>query len=373
VDQFRPKASTQLTAVKAGQGLRSGDEFVCDEAGRARFKLDGNGAVLLGPRARIHFLNTSEERAPQIRLLKGELGIERGTRLPSATDWVVLCGPWRVRITPETKLYVKMNPETTTPPVVSVLIGVAHVGLSEGQGDISLAAGQKATLSGDVPTVEKKAALPEWRADLCTVEELREMISGISQVVERNSQGLLVELKYGFGRTSLGNDWRPQKNSPLLSINGGVLHIPNGSRCRLAALLAAPLEVEATVSANAPKNCPWGLALQCGEKKNLSLDLGKEAVLNVNVKPVPRVARIGYRTSSQAAERVRLTVTPKGEGEAILSTAAGKTQPVPVPKKLLQAGTLQIEALSEGLTLDGLRIQGVLPREWIFEHLKLSD
>jgi len=307
--------------------------------------------------------------------MKGELGIERGTAASGAPDWMVSCdrGRWNIRVTAETHLYLRIPPEATAePPVLSVLFGVAHLSLPGRQGEVQLAAGQTAQLDGDTPDIGKKAALPDWRADLCSEKELGEMLNGISQVIDRTPEGPRVELTYGFGRTSLGNDWRSKKDGPPLTVQGGVLRIPNGSRCVLNARLAAPLQIEATVSADVPADCPWGLAFQCGEKQCLSLDLGKEAVLNVNAKPVPRVARMAYRTVAQTAERIRLDISADKEGEAILSTAAGKTQALPVPKKLLTPGTLQIQALGEGLTLDGLRIQGVLPRAWVLKHMTLK-
>lgn len=370
VEQFRPKASTQLTIVKAAQGFRSGDEFLCDEAGRARFDLEGGGSVLLGPMARIRFMHSSKEGSPRIGLLKGELGIERGARAPGVSDWVVVCDQWHVRITPDSRVYFKIQPDSAiNAPVVTVVVGVVHIGIQGKTEKMALASGQSTTLSSDAPTIEKTASMPDWRADLYNEDELRKTVSGIAKVVERNAQGLLVELSYGFGRTSLGDDWRPEKDSPRPSVKAGVLHFPNGTRCILNIPLAAPLEVEATVSASVPQDCPWGLALQRNEKKCLSLDLGKEAVLSIGAKPVPRVARIGYRTNAQTEERVRLSVSDKEGGEAILSTSGEKAKPLAVPEKLLEPSTLRIEALGEGLTLDGLRVRGVLPREWLLKNV----
>jgi hypothetical protein len=114
------------------------------------------------------------------------------------------------------------------------------------------------------------------------------------------------------------------------------------------------------------------LSLLSGEAGRITLDLGTEAVLSVQTKPVPRLARLGYRTTPQAAERIRIEVKADGEGEALLTIGAEKAQPLPVPQKMLEGGEVRIETMGEGLVLDGLRLQGILPREWLLKKLQTT-
>jgi hypothetical protein len=100
------------------------------------------------------------------------------------------------------------------------------------------------------------------------------------------------------------------------------------------------------------------------------VDLGKEAVLQVHVKPHPRAARVEYRNRTQAAERVSLEVHTEGlESQAVLATATGRTPPLPLPKDFEGPGDVWIQALGEGLVLDGLKVTGLLPREWLRKRL----
>jgi len=100
------------------------------------------------------------------------------------------------------------------------------------------------------------------------------------------------------------------------------------------------------------------------------VDLGKEAVLQVHVKPHPRAARVEYRNRPQAAERVSLEVRTEGlESQALLATATGRTPPLPLPKGFEGPGEVWMQSLGEGLVLDGLKVTGLLPREWLRKRL----
>lgn len=370
VEQFRPQGGTQYTAVKPGQGIRSGDEFLNDDAGRARLTLK-SGNVFLGPQARVRFLPSMQENAPQLRLLKGEVALERGLEGAELADWILECGAWRVRIPPATRARFLVNPELpSAPPALHVLTGAVHVGLPGRMEEAKVTEGQQAVLSGDAPSIKPGAQWPAWRADLCDEKELSSVLNGLAKVVACHPKGLLVELNYGLGQSKRTGDWRCEKDP--IADDGGLLRFPNRARCVLNAPLAAPLTVEATVNANVPKECPWSVSLLSGEAGRITLDLGNEAVLSVQTKPVPRVARLGYRATPQTAERVRVEVKEDGEGEALLAIGAEKAQPLPVPQKMLDGGEVRIEVMGEGLVLDGLRIRGVLPREWLLKMLQAA-
>ena len=305
------------------------------------------------------------------REASGSSHVERDRDGAAQSDWTVECGAWRVRVPTGTRVRFWSNPElAATPPSLQVLRGAVHVGLPGRLEEARVDEGQQALLSGDAPVVKAGVEWPAWRADLCDEKELAGFLNGVAKIVACHPRGLLLELGYGYGQSKRTGDWRGEKEGQALADDGGVLRLPHRTRFVLKVPLGAPLTVEATVSANVPRECAWGLSLLNGEAGSLALDMGNEAVLSVQGKPVPRVVRLGYRAAPQMAERVRVEVREDGEGSALLACGTEKAQPLPVPAKMLEAGEVRIEALGEGLVLDGLLLQGVVPREWLLNKLK---
>jgi len=378
VEQFYRKAGQNWTAATAGQPVHANDAFATGDDGRARFELAGGGAVLLGPASELRFL-PSDEPIPVLcaELAKGEAGVERPAGDAAAPAWVLRCPALSVRLPPGARAYLTMPKDLAAAPcTVTVVQGQANVAAGR-SATVTVKAGETATLKKD--KLESASApggaasgLPAWRADLLDEAELGAWISGAVRITGRRSDGLLVELSYGFGRAEGLEDWRCEKSGKRLAAGSrGGVQVPSDARFTLAFPLAVPAGVEAAVNAETPKDNQWAFAVLEHAGGRVSVDLGKEAVLQVDVKPHPRAARLEYRNRPQAAERVSLEVRTEGlESQAVLATATGRTPPLPLPKGFEGPGDVWIQSpLGEGLVLDGLRVTGLLPREWLRKRL----
>jgi ferric-dicitrate binding protein FerR (iron transport regulator) len=374
VEQFYQKSGQNWTAATPGQLVQTGDAFSTGADGRARFELAGGGVLLLGPDAEVRFL-PSENQRPEIpiEVVRGEVGVERPAP-ESETTWILRCPMLSLKAGPGVKAYLTVPKDSAAfPCTITVLQGevsYSAVGRTE---TTTVKAGNTVTLKKDKPDTATPATAgpPAWRPDLLTESELSGWVACPLRIVGRRSDGLLVELSYGAGRPESLEDWRCDKGFKRLSAPArGGLQFPADARFVLALPLAVPVTVEATVNPDTPKDIAWAFGMLEQPNGHVSVDLGKEAVLQVNVRPHLRAARVAYRSRPQSPERILADVTAEGvESQVTLATATGRTPALPLPKGFEGPGEVWVQSLAEGLVLDSLKITGLLPRDWLRKRL----
>ena len=381
LQQFYQKSKEPWSAAAVDQPVRSGDEFATGADGRARFEAASGGAVLLGPDSEIRWLPLKDKRSGlAVELLKGELIAERPAPESAGEDleWLLRCEQARVQAAPGAKVLISLaQPRPGAGCSVKVLAGRARVSASGSADSLELSAGEGALAVGDVLTPERPESqagprTPGWRADLLSEPELSAWLAGQPRILARGEDGLLVQLSYTAGARSALADWRADQAGAALSVAAsGGLRVPPEAGFVLAAPLTVPLTFAATVNGQTPKDVLWTFAVLRRGEQQVLLELGAEAVLQINAAPIRRVARATYRSDPRAAERVQVELARQGpEHLATLSTSAGRTAPLPLPKALEAPGEACLKALGDGLILDELKLTGVLPRAWLRQRLE---
>ncbi|MCZ7646813.1 MAG: zf-HC2 domain-containing protein [Planctomycetota bacterium] len=380
VEQFYQKAGVSWSEVKEGKIVQTLDTLASQEDGCAQFKLAGDGMLYLGPSSELSFRQPeSEKQELLIQLTKGEAGIERASGQAGAgpaKEWLVSTKLGSAQIRHGSRAYVMLNGVEGDSFTVQVAKGSAQVRYS-GERTQELEGGQQGTFFADAskePVLDKPvSSVPSWRVDLLGDEELARYFAAPVKVLKRRPNGLEVELNYSTRAAGSLRDWRPEQSERrLVALSNGGIQVPTEARFLLGAPLDMPLTLEAVVRKETPLEAKFALAVLDGEEGRVSVDLGREALLQVvKGEQRARAAHLGYRKNGQAeTETVILNVQSYGaESKAGLETSAGKSKFLNLPKELERPGRVWISALDEGLALQSLTIKGVLPRAWLRERM----
>ncbi|GMV80374.1 MAG: hypothetical protein AMXMBFR7_15580 [Planctomycetota bacterium] len=381
VQQFYAKAGQSWSQVQAGKVVQTYDEFATRDDGCARFALNGGGAVLLGPLTEVKFRpHEPEKQELLIQLTKGDLGLERPLSGSAGAgqgprEWQIATKSAAILPRPGARLYVKVEDRAEGEAVtVRAIKGQLSVSI-DGGAPIAVDGGQElAWIEGGSAPAPKDGSLqpPAWRVDLLGAEELARYLAAPIKVLKRRPNGLEVELTYGFKAAGSLRDWKPaQGERRLVALSNGGISVPTEARFGLDAPLDAPLTIEMIVRKDTPKEASFAFGALDGDDSRVSVDLGREALLQI-VKGSQRLraAHVPYRKLPAENEKLILSVIPEGaETKAILQCNDQKTRDLALAPELLRPGKVWLSALDEGLVLEGLTVRGVLPRAWLLERL----
>ena len=225
-------------------------------------------------------------------------------------------------------------------------------------------------LVGEMDKPEK--LVPTWRVDLLSDVELGRLFSGRPKVRGHSARGLEIELTYGFGQRPSLSDWTSDKpERQLKALPDGSLQVPSDAKIELKAPMAVPVSLEVAFKiGRTPDDHAFAVAVLDGEDGRVSADSGRDALLQIRHKTRHRTGRAKLRTDKGASERFLLSIIPKGhQTTAELVTVADKTKPLELPKDMKLSGKVWLRALGEGAVLNGLRVRGVVPRDWMIKAL----
>ena len=187
-----------------------------------------------------------------------------------------------------------------------------------------------------------------------------------------SARGLEIELTYGFGQRTSLTDWTSDNAKRQLSaLPDGSLQVPSDAKIELKAPMAVPITLEAAFKiGKVPDDHAFAMAVLDGEEGRVSADSGRDALLQIRHKTRHRTGRAKLRTDKGASERLQLSIAPRGHQTlAELVTVADKTKPLELPKDMKLTGKVWIRALGEDAVLNGLRVRGVVPRDWMIKAL----
>jgi len=378
-EQFFMKQGQAWSQVEVGKPARTDEEYATRENGRMRFEADGGGAILMGPSSEVKFRRPERDAQAFVMVLTaGELGAERPPASEGETArraWIVRTEAGEVAVTAGAQVYVRAaRNEQGHQCAVTVRKGKAEVTYWKGKGSETVEAGEEASFWEDPKAAPAKttpeALVPVWRAELLTDAELARMFESAPRVAERKAAGLVLDFSYGYGHSGGLGDWETS-GGPLTQKAGGALTLPAEVRYSFAAPLAAPLAVQLAVAPDTPQETTFALTFLDLEKGRVSVDVDrKKAQLQVREKDYNGVARADFNGQSKVVERVRAETLDAGtELQAQVSTSAGKSRPVAIPKGLWTPGALWISAYRGELILEGIKVRGLVPREWLRKRL----
>ncbi|MCW8130222.1 MAG: zf-HC2 domain-containing protein [Planctomycetota bacterium] len=377
-EQFFQKQGEQWSAVNVGKPVRTDDEYATRDDGRIRFEMEG-GSVCVGPGTEVKFRRPgATDQAFILHVPNGEMGVERAEEKNGEAGqvWVVRTDAATVRVPAGSEVYVRAarNAQGRQCDVL-VRKGSAAVSYWGGKSNADVKAGEEASFWEDARIEPQKSApenlLPLWRMDLLNDAEMSALFGGAVRVVDRRSEGPVVELSYGFGRPGGLQDWNVAGGAAIAQKPSGTLSLPAEARCTLAAPITVPASIELAIHPDSPKDGAIACVVLDTDKGRVSADFDRQvAVLTVREPDHPGASRVPFRAQAKTLERVRLDFVEAGlDTQAVLTTASGKSKPVTVSRNLLVPGALWVSALREEALLEGIRVTGQVPRKWLRQKL----
>lgn len=384
VEQFYQREYEPHTPAKEGKEVLPGDVFSTLENGVARFDLLDGGSIFLGPSSTVTFKMPFEgTRVPVIALDQGELGIYRGYSPAAAgagqspEPWDLHVGNGALLISRPAHLYVKALKGSKGVCEVAVLDGTVQVLDRAGQKVATIADGQQLLMPVENDPAPQAVHLadtqpPSWRVALMTEMELGLLFGAQGKVIGRHSDGIEVELRYTADLRRGQGDWIGDAAGDALTTRPeGGFTLPARTRLRHVALFGAPLTLELNLDPDALPDAAFAFgALETGGS-GATVDVAGEANLQIREKDhVVRNATIPVRTQPGHPERLRLDIVREGKNlTAVLSASAGKSKILQVSRVPTGAGELWLQGVTDGAIFSEIRLQGVIPADWLREKL----
>ena len=389
VEQFYQRANEPNIAVKDGKLVLPGDAFSTGENGRARFATPDGGALFLGPASKVTFRSGGQFI---VILENGELGLQRpkppddsdGETKTSSTAmrWEVRSELGRAVFGLDTHAYLRVLKNDTTKEYYGellVLCGSVDVLDRSGKRLGAVNAGEKSVMSSNsnnlhIETLqEAQTKVPAWRIDVVSEQDLTALLSHPVKLRGRQN-GIEIEMLYGRRDQARGSgNWVCDGGGNTISENSeGTLLLP--ARCRLRHIVpfAAPIAMELHFNHDSIRETNFAFGVLETPDAGVAVDMTRDAVMQVREKGrTTRNVCVPARTQAGSVERLALEIKCDNPCfTALLSSNTGsKTLPLTAQKTEL-AGDLWVQALSEGVLIDELRISGLLPAEWLRKQLK---
>jgi len=380
VDQFYQKEGEPHTAVDPGKPVLTGNAFSTTKDGRARFDLNDDIDVFLGPSSHVTFRGMVEDKVTVV-LESGEMGIRRASLDndgdPSASNCDIRTECGRLLLGSGAHVYVRVDRhQKDFAAEVLVLDGSCQISDRHGRALGVVQEGQRATFSSLSPALKTvpvaDARIPAWRLDLLIDSEMTTLFGAGGKVCGRRDGGVEVEISYSRANqrfTSL--DWQCEPASSAADRPSGALSMPAGARLRHVVPFCAPLSIELSLDRDSQRDAPFAFGVLETSDGGVSVDVGREATLRIREKNLAvRGDSVPARVNT-ANDKLRLNVTREPNGLAVqLSSNAARTSLLPLPReKALTTPTLWVQTLAEGIVFSEIRISGVIPTEWLRERL----
>jgi hypothetical protein len=370
-----------------GQNIYIGDRIATSDGARARVELNDGTTLFVGPSSSVTLQpQSSTVDAFSVMVDNGGLGVNRPARTGdkdtprTLLKWDVQSELGLLLPDPGAQLYVTVehNGREFSGNALVVAGSTTIVSRTEGTEVTStLNAGSRylqGTGAGKGRTETADGArVPAWRVEMVSEADLQRMLNGRVKIVKRTGAGLEVELLYGRDTRKVSDDWiaDPAANGALAQQADDAISVPTA---RLVHVIPfeAPLYLVLTINRDvrAERNLAFG-ALYTPER-GISADIAREAALQVRIKSAhAHRAVVAAHKEPGKTERLALEIAAeKGGFAATLSSQSEKTSAVTLPPEFQgKTGQLWIQALSEGLKLDEVKISGTIPAEWLSESL----
>ena len=376
-------------AAREGQTIYSGDSIVTPDNARARIDLNDGTALFIGPSTHIILEpQSSTVEAFSIVVDGGELGVNRplntgGDRhSPGHTllKWDVQSDLGMLLPDPGTQLFVSVSKSgsgfngsalvVTGNAIVVSRAGGTEVTTTLGPGSKYLEGTGHA--KGRTEAVAD-ARVPAWRVELATEADLQRILNGHLKVLSRSSAGIEVELTYGHTAGDPAKDWvaDPAGAAALAQRPDGTLTIPTG-RLRHVVPFAGPLSFALTLNRDVRPERSLAFGALFTPERGVSVDVSREAALQVRVNNThAHSATLAARKDADKPERLALDISAeKGGLSAVMTSKEEKSQAFVLPAEFSgRSGQLWLQALSDGITVDEIKLTGTVPAEWLSEAL----
>jgi hypothetical protein len=373
-------------SAREGQTIYSGDSIITPDNGRARIDLNDGTALFIGPATHIILEpQSSTVEAFSIVVDGGELGLNRpilsGDKKLTLMKWDVQSDLGMLQPEPGTQLFVSVSKSgsgfngsalvVTGNAIVVSRAGGTEVTTTLGPGSKYLEGTGHA--KGRTESVAD-ARVPAWRVELATESDLQRILSGHVKVLSRSGAGIEVELVYGHTSNLPGDDWAADPAGATAGLSqrpDGTLVIPNG-RLRHVIPFAGPLSYALTLNRDVrpERNLAFGALFT--PERGVSVDVSREAALQVRVNNThAHSSTIAAHKDAEKSERLALDITAeKGGLSAVMTSKEEKSQAFQLPAEFSgRSGQLWLQALSDGITMDEIKITGTIPAEWLSEAL----
>lgn len=364
------------------------DVYTTPKDGSARFELNDGSTLYVGPESKVSFRSPTEpSEGFAIRVESGEIGLQRAPLKQDAKDkthgmrWSVQTELGVSRPEPDTHFYLNMKPARESAGAsiaVRVLTGTATV-ISKSGATCNLIAGSRYSESsgqgkGHLET-DADARVPKWRAEMLSEAELSSLLNGRVKLRSRQSEGLELEIVYSreAGGKKAQDDWTPEPAGTNISArNDGALVLPNGVNLKHVASFYPPLAIELTLNRDSKPENLLSFGVSYHVEGGASVDVSREAILQIKRRGnTLHKTSVPARAQADAAERLALEVArEKSTMTAVLSSREDKTKALDLPRDFNDmAGEVWMQALSEGVAVDEIKITGVISTTWLMDRL----
>lgn len=393
VDEFFQKANEPHTQTASGKTVLNGDTFLTSDTGRARFDLNGGGALYAGGLTRVTF------RAPQqpsqrvtFVLEGGEVGVQlpapdihegmdHNAALEARCELRTEAATFVVE--PGAHVYLAAS-KTGRDYEAEILVvsGAVRVQDRVGKTLVNVVRGQRAKFkAGELngrPQDFSPPRVPPWRADLVSDADLAGLLGVKGKVVRQKDGSLAAELFYSRQPGSaILDDWQSElAPTPFRLGANGALTLQAATRVRHPLPFSGPLTMELQLSRDGPREPNFAFGLLDSADCGVVVDVSKAA--NLQIRDKGRTARsnsVAARSNKNGNEFLRLEILREASGfSAQLVTAAGKSKSLPLAKvKNDEGANLWIQALGDAMMFDEIKISGTLSMDWLRDRLSLPQ
>jgi hypothetical protein len=373
--------------AKEGNQIFVDDVYTAPQDASARFELNDGSTLFLGPQSKVSFRSSNEPNEGfAIRVESGEIGLQRAPLHQESKDksrgmrWSAQTELGVVRPEPDTHLYVAAVPAKDSAGAsiaVRVLSGTAMV-ISKSGASTNLSGGSRYSESSGQGQGHKEtdadARVPMWRAEMLSEADLSALLNGKVKLRSRQSDGIEVEIVYSRDTNKkVQDDWiADPPGMTFTPRNDGALLLPNGVNMKHAASFFSPLSIEVTLNRDSrPENqISFGALYHDRVDSGVWVDVVQEAVLQVRQhgKTVHK-ASVPARKQTDSAERLLLEINrEKADLSATLTSLEDKSRALEIPHDF-NAGQPWIQALTDGVAVDEIKITGVIATTWLMDRL----
>ncbi|HYF48988.1 MAG TPA: FecR domain-containing protein [Planctomycetota bacterium] len=375
-DYYVERQNMPHTPAQQGRDILPGDAFLTADNGCARFELTDGSNVYLGPHSGVIFKATGGRRT--IELETGQLGVQCPPAVRDAVE--VQCGTFRIAIDRDSHVYLSFQKQNRDAAgTISVLRGTVRVTRPSGDLIALAASGTRVRLDGAKEPVAESlqdAIAPAWRADLTSEADLQRFLTAPSKILSRGPEGVEVSLTYGrsaprpaSGAAAGQEDWNGENNDSIVQRGDGSIGLPQGSKLRHAVPFAAPLSFELALNADSPRDVPFAFGAVESPQSSVAVDVAEKATMQVNEADRPARSESVPARKAGSAERLRLEIIRESGGlTAVMTSASGKSKILPL-QRARASGDLWMQALGNGIVLDEIKLQAVIPIEWLLQQL----
>lgn len=387
VAQFYQRNNEPYTPARAGKRVLPNDTFSTLADGRARFDLNDENTLFLGPGSQVTFRIAQDGGPYAIQLERGELGLLRSASDDAPQPFCeVRTEAGHLRVGPDSHLYLKVekpahNESAAVAAVaaVTVLAGSAEI-LERGMSAGTVSAGQSAEFGGrlaeKVRMQDRPALAPQWRLDLLSELELSKLLGAPAKVKGWKEGGVEIEMRYTLqSQPRAQRDWQPESQPDLEERAAGALQLAPRARMRHSVPLGAPLAVELNLGRESSREASFAFGVLKNAESGVSAEVAPYpagAALRVQARrQTVRNAAVAAR-AKPGPETLRLEIArAKGGGwTAQLSSSSARSKPVELPREgNFAPAPVWLQSLGEGLVVDEIKLTGIVPADWLRQRL----